>query len=123
MKLNSLELPENLYWQNEFDHKKIAQSIDRTVSGGVVVESSVLVYGQKIKLAGAWAARTKVLALKSMEEANATMILVDGAGQNHSVVFDIEAGGLVAPLVMSEINPSDDTLYDISLNLVTVEPV
>jgi hypothetical protein len=122
MRLENLDLPDNLYWQNEFEHKNIAQSVERTVAGGVVVEHATLSYGQKIKLTGAWAVRAEVVVLKALENANAVMSFISNNG-THSVVFDIESGGVVANLLSPEAAPDSDTLYELTINLLTVEPV
>jgi hypothetical protein len=122
MQLENLNLPENLYWQNEFEHKNLAQSVERTVSGGAVVEHAPLSYGQTIKLTGAWATRAEVIALKMLENVNAVMSFISGSG-THSVVFDIEAGGVVANLLSPEVSPKSDTQYELTINLLTVEPV
>lgn len=121
MQLENLNLPENLYWKNEFEHKNLAQSVERTVSGGVVVEHASLSYGQKIKLTGAWAARAEVVVLKALESANAVMSFVSNNG-THSVVFDMEAAGVEANLLSPEVAPNSDTLYELTINLLTVEP-
>jgi hypothetical protein len=122
MRLENLDLPENLYWKNEFEHQSLAQSIERTVSGGVVVEHSDLTYGQKIKLTGAWATRAEVVLLKALESANEVMTFISNTG-THSVVFDLESGGVDASLLNPEIAPDSDTLYELTLNLLTVESV
>jgi hypothetical protein len=122
MRLENLDLPENLYWQNEFEHKNITQSVDRTVSGGVVIEHARLSYGQKIKLMGAWAVRAEVAVLKTLENANTVMSFISNNG-THSVVFDIESGGVDANLLIPEVAPDSDTLYELTINLLTVEPV
>ena len=122
MRLENLDLPENLYWQNEFEHKNLAQSVERTVSGGAVIEHAPLSYGQKIKLTGAWATRAEITVLKALESANAVMSFVSNNG-THSVVFDIESGGVEANLLSPEVAPTSDTLYELTINLLTVEPV
>jgi predicted alpha/beta superfamily hydrolase len=123
MKLNNLELPGNLYWENEFAHKSVAQSVDRSVSGRVVVESAALSYGRQIKLTGAWATREQIGALSEMENAGLAVIFTANDNETHSAVFDLEAGGLVAELVGPELNPDSETLYELTINLITVEAV
>lgn len=123
MRLENLELPENLYWKNEFSHKSIAQSSDRTVSGGTVYESQILMYGQKITLVGAWATRAEIVVLKALESSGSVNIFTSNSGELFSTVFDIESGGLSAELVGPEINPDSETLYELIINLLTVEPV
>lgn len=123
MRLENLELPENLYWQNEFEHKSLAQSVERSVAGGAVIEQSPLAYGQKIKLTGAWASRAEIISLKTLENTNSVMAFTCNDATSHSVVFDIEAGGVAANLLSPEVAPDSDTLYELTINLLTVEPV
>lgn len=123
MKLENLDLPENLYWKNEFEHKNLAQSVERTVSGGVVVEHASLSYGQEIKLTGAWATRAEISVLKTLENTNGIMAFTCNDSTTHSVVFDIESGGIGAELLTPELNPTAETLYELTINLLTVEPV
>lgn len=123
MRLQNLELPENLYWSNEFKFKGIAQSVERTVAGALIIESAPLVYGQKITLMGAWSKRELVIGLKALESSGGVVEFVDNAEQVRSVVFDIEADGLQAELLSPEVAPDSETLYELTINLLTVEPV
>tara|TARA_R100001443_G_scaffold115738_1_gene134215 strand:- start:678 stop:1052 length:375 start_codon:yes stop_codon:yes gene_type:complete len=123
MQLDSTELPENLYWSNEFDFQGVAQSKQRTVSGGVVVESVLLSYGQSVTLTGAWARRDVVDLLRSMAaDVSAKRVLTLNDGTTHAVVFDVEAGGVQAVALSPELNPTVETIYEITLHLLTVEP-
>ena len=124
MQLDTTTLPENLYWPDEFDFKPVAQSKNRAVSGGMVIESQSLSYGQPITLTGGWATRTEVQALKAMEAAADTVrtLTLDDGTTTYSVLFDIEAGGVEAPQLSPEHNPTDTTKYVLTLHLVTVEP-
>lgn len=123
MILGVIELPENLYWKNEFDYKETAQTVERTVAGGVVVESAGLAFGQKILLTGAWCNRTKVKEIKAAESLGLAVNFKTNSDENHAVVFDIESGGVQAELVSPESNPADETLYELTINLLTVEAV
>jgi len=124
MQLDTLELPGNLYWADEFAWAGAAQSVERTVSGGAVVESQLLAYGQPITLTGAWATRAEVLALNDMQAQPATVrTLTLNDGSTRAVLFDIAAGGVEAELLSPELNPTAETLYELTLHLITVEPV
>jgi len=123
MQLDNLTLPDNLYWRDEFAWRSAAQSSERTVSGGFVVESVPLQYGQPITLAGAWAKRNDVQALKALEaDAGVKRTLTLNDGTTFTVLFDLEKGGVQAPLLSPELNPTAETYYELTLNLFTVEP-
>lgn len=125
MQLDTITLPSNLYWSNEFGFKSIVQSAERSVAGGMVIDFAPLAYGQKITLTGAWATRAEVLALRDLEDAGdtvRTLTLNDGTTQ-YSVLFDLSVGGVAAELISPELNPTAETYYELTLNLLTVEPV
>lgn len=123
MQLDSQPLPSNLYWADEFAYVPVAQSKERSVSGGMVVEVAPLLYGQKITLTGSWADRVDVLALRTMQAQAATVrTLTLNDGSTHAVLFDIEAGGVDARLLSPELNPTADTVYELTLHFITVEP-
>lgn len=124
MQLDTLNLPGNLYWSDEFGFIPTAQSKERSVAGGMVVEMAPLQYGQKITLTGDWADRATVLALRDLQAQPATVrTLTLNNASTHAVLFDIEAGGVDAELLSPELNPTAETLYELTLHLITVEPV
>lgn len=123
MLLDTYQLPGNLYWADEFSFVPFAQSKERTVAGGMVVESAALQYGQPITLQGDWADRSVVQALWAMQaSATAKRTLTLNDGSTHTVLFDIDTGGVQAELLSPELNPTAETLYELTLHLLTVEP-
>lgn len=123
MQLDTLALPVNLYWRDEFAWRAAAQSTQRSVGGGFVVQAMPLQYGRPITLTGAWAGRDDVQALKALEaDAGTKRTLTLNDGTTFTVLFDIEKGGVQAPLLSPELNPTADTYYELTLNFLTVEP-
>ncbi|WP_276681181.1 hypothetical protein [Thalassolituus oleivorans] len=125
MLLDAVALPPNLYWSNEFAFKPVSQSKQRGVTGRMIIQSAPLVYGQPITLTGAWITRAELLVLQAMENAIDTVrTLTLNNGDTHSVLFDLDAGGLATtseyPLTAPLCNPDADTLYKITINLITV---
>jgi hypothetical protein len=121
MLLDAYELPGNLYWSDEFDFIPFAQSKERTVSGGMVVESAALQAGQPVTLTADWADRDVVLALRAMQADISTVrVLTLNDGVQLSVLFDVEAGGVEADLLSPELNPTSETIYELTIHLVTV---
>ena len=123
MQLDSIDLPVNLYWRDEFAWRPAAQSTQRSVGGGFVVQAMPLQYGRPITLVGAWARRAEVEALKALEtDAGTKRTLTLNDGTTFTVLFDIEKGGVQAPLLSPELNPTAETYYELTINLLTVEP-
>ena len=91
MQLDSIDLPVNLYWRDEFAWRPAAQSTQRSVGGGFVVQAMPLQYGRPITLVGAWAKRDEVQALKALEaDAGTKRTLTLNDGTTLTVLFDIE---------------------------------
>lgn len=123
MRLDNYELPPNLYWADEFDFSPVSQSVQRAVNGALIVESQALAYGQPITLTGAWCGRDVVADLRSMQsDISVVRVLTLNDGNQYSVVFCIEAGGVQALLLSPESSPDQTTLYKLTINLITVEP-
>lgn len=125
MLLDAVELPSNLYWANEFEFKPVSQTKQRGVTGRMIVQSAPLLYGQPIKLTGAWVTRAELLVLQAMENSIDTVrTLTLNNAATHSVLFDIAAGGIVAtpeyPLTAPLCNPDAATLYKLTIHLITV---
>lgn len=125
MLLDAVELPSNLYWANEFEFKPVSQTKQRGVTGRLIIQSAPLVFGQPITLTGAWVTRAELLVLQAMENSIDTVrALTLNNTATHSVLFDIAAGGIVAtpeyPLTAPLCNPAADTLYKLTIHLITV---
>ncbi|MBM96493.1 MAG: hypothetical protein CMI09_11700 [Oceanospirillaceae bacterium] len=123
MILGSITLPDNLYWQDEQDHKPFAQSKNRSVSGGLILEYQALQFGRPITLTGAWIDGAALSALTALEiQPTTKRVLTLNNGDQHTVQFDLERGGIQATPVWPTTEPDDTTLYEITLNLITVQP-
>lgn len=124
MKLDALSLPDNLYWQDEQSHRFFAQSKERSVSGALILDYQALQFGQPITLSGGWISRADLQQLQSLAATPAVkrqLTLNDGI-THHTVLFDLEKGGIEAKLVRPATHPDDDTLYALTLHLITVQP-
>ncbi|WP_221800431.1 hypothetical protein [Oceanobacter mangrovi] len=123
MTLDGIELPENLYWQDETAFKPFASSQEWSVSGALVLEYQALSYGRPITLTGGWITRADLAVLQAMESVPAnkrTLVLNDTT--THSVQFDLAAGGIESSPLWPTTTPDDSTEYTLTLHLITVEP-
>lgn len=119
--LDSLVLT-NLFWDNEQDFKPFAFAKKRAVNGGLIIHAQPLLFGRPIKLIGFITRSTleALLALEAEPLIKRQLTLVNP--QAFTVMFDLEAGGIVArPVFKSSVADPDD-LFDLTLNFITVEP-
>ena len=125
MQIDAITLPENLYWSDEMAFKDHVQSKTRSVTGRTVVSHQALTHGRPITLTGAWISRADLAALTALENEPGThRTLTLNNGDTHQVLFDLEQGGVEAtpeyPLSTPLSNPDDNTLYRLTIHLITV---
>lgn len=123
MTLNGVQIPDGLFWINEFSEPTVKSSSKRTLTGSVIVQSGVLNKGRLINLShrdnSTIITRLELVALKTLEASNITMVLVLHNGDNINVRF--MPNGLSAELILLKHNPADDDLYkNLKLNLISV---
>ncbi|WP_263322591.1 hypothetical protein [Endozoicomonas sp. Mp262] len=92
MMLDHIELPDDLLWVDEFDWNPVAQAIDRSLTGALMVQEQAKLYGRPITLTGGdeagWVTRATVLelmALANMPDKKLPLIFSDG--RTFSVCF------------------------------------
>ena len=68
----SVDLPNDLFWSDEFSWNPVGQNAERTLTGTLIIEESVAVAGRPITLEGAedmaWVTRETVLKLASLRD-------------------------------------------------------
>ena len=129
MQLDTVTLPDDLVWRNEFEWNQAVQSQDRTLNGALVVQTAANLYGRPIRLEGGqdggWITRATAKALYALE-ANPTLVMtLTGLNDEAplSVMFDRSNGPAVeSQMIMRWANPDDTTWYSCALRLITVEP-
>ncbi len=52
MTLDGIELPDDLLWVDEFDWNPVAQDIERSLTGALMVQEQAKLYGRPITLTG-----------------------------------------------------------------------
>lgn len=118
--LNSIELPANLVWTDEFDWFPVVQATSRTEAGVLVREESAVVAGRPITLGEDWIARADLLdlvALASSPMGTHTLQLADG--RTWSVAFRYPTPIVARPVIDYAVPELTDP-YTLTLNLITV---
>ena len=125
MLLGTIELPDDLLWIDEFDWNPVAQEIDRTLTGGLIIQEQSKLYGRPVTLSGennsGWVTRATVNQVVTLSEsANSTLSLTLPDSRVLSVIFDRANGSIMAQPLFYSSNPALDDYYSITIRLLTV---
>ncbi len=123
--LNDIALPPGLVWVDEFEPATVAQSVRRTLSGGMVVYHAALQAGRPITLQSeadaGWATLATVQALAALAGvpgATYTLIL---RGTSYQVMFAHHTPpALAATPAVNIANPGPTHPYLLTLRLITI---
>ncbi|TND55365.1 hypothetical protein [Aeromonas veronii] len=118
--LNSVLLPDDLVWRDEFEWAPVEQVVTPTLSGALLVEETAKPEGRPLTLSG-HCSRAKVQELKGLEAQVAqlmTLTLLDGVAR--TVVW--RRPGVVATPLYELADPDGDHPYALTLNLTEVTP-
>lgn len=127
MMLDSVELDDQFEWVDEFEWDAVAQEQERSVSGALLIQEGVKLYGRPITLksnGGVWTPLSVVRSLEVLRDIpNKVMALTLPDGRAFSVIFNrADGAALEAVPIERLVNPGDDHLYDVNLRLISVAP-
>lgn len=118
--LNSVTLPDDLIWRDEFDWAPVEQVVTPTLTGALLVEETPQPHGRPITLVG-HCTRALVQELKVQEAVPSqllTLTLLDGVGRQ--VIW--RRPGVVATPLYDVADPDAAMPYSLTLNLTEVNP-
>jgi hypothetical protein len=129
--LASITLPGDMQWIDEFDWSPVAQQVEITTGGSLLVEESAQLAGRPITLSAplngnvgfALPTRAVVAALQSLCNTphSTSMLLTLDDGRTFNVRFDYSNGTPVEAAPIKHIVPQDDAdLYTLTLRLMQV---
>ena len=119
-----IELPEDLYWIDEFDWSRIAQSAPvYMLSGAMSIQQGIKKAGSPITLTGYWVSlkRSDLLTLQSWTDvAELTMTLTHYDERTFEVIWRLHDKGITAsPVEYTTPEPSDAD-YIATIRLMTI---
>ncbi len=126
MLLDTITLPDDLLWINEFEWNPVEQNLERSLTGALLIQEQIKLQGRPIELTGGqqagWVARKTVLELQDLNAApDKIMILTLPDMRQLNVIFDRSTGSPVSAFpVLEEAYPADNSYYHLSLRLITV---
>jgi hypothetical protein len=124
MLLDSLTLPEDLIWIDEFDWSPVEQSQSYSITGALIIQSSTKQAGRLITLAGDNSsglisrANLKLLQIKSNN--NSTMVLTLNDARTFNVIFNHTKNPIEAKPWIDYSTPDDADFYTLKINLLAV---
>ncbi|WP_066016823.1 MULTISPECIES: hypothetical protein [Endozoicomonas] len=127
MILDTITLPDDLLWINEFEWNPVEQTTERSLTGALLVQEGQLLYGRPIVLSGngeaGWVSRLTVKSLFALSKAaNKTMTLTLPDNRQFSVIFDRSNGAPVeAQQVLPFAYPEDCDHYHLKVRLITIK--
>ena len=128
MKLDTITLPDDLLWMNEFNWNPVEQSTERSLTGALLIQEQEKLHGRPMVLTGGddagWVSRSTVVALLALtEQPNKVMTLTLPDDRQLSVIFNRDGSPVEAQQILPYAYPGDEHLYSLTLRLLTVEPV
>ena len=125
MQLDTVTLPDDFLWVNEFGWSPVAQRTERSLTGALVVHEAQQNYGRSIVLGDgehSWLARDQLEALFLLStQSNRRMSLTLPDGRTFTVIFDRSDGGaLEAYPIAPTAQPSGQDYYGVVIRLLTV---
>jgi hypothetical protein len=118
---------EQMLWVDEWEWDPIEQDQKRGLTGSMIIQEGVKLYGRPITLSsegGAWFRLSKVQQLKALAEVpEKVMMLTLPTGATHYVAFNRVNGPAVeAQPVFRRVDPGPDYEHELTLRLITVAP-
>jgi hypothetical protein len=123
--LDTVTLPTDLVWTDEFDWTPVEQATGYTLDGALVIEEGARQAGRPVTLAGAedqgWISRTTLLALYALAQTASTgMTLTLADARVLTVVFRHGGPAIEARPVVRVSPPAVDAQYIVTIRLLEV---
>jgi hypothetical protein len=125
MILGGVNITDNFVWSDEFSYNQLEQSQERSLTGGMIIQNGLKLFGRPMTLGESWLPRSTLDALFTLEATGAAMDVTLADGREFSVVFDRSRGiAIDAKPVHDYVNAANESgwLYAGTIRLLTVEP-
>ena len=114
--LDTLTLPDDLWWEDETDWTPVDQTVEHSTTGALLMDVSTKLAGRPITLVGddntAWISRQTALSLQALAAVPGKEMTLIIHGQTFTVRFRYDTGKPVDTEALVRITPpSDDDFY------------
>ncbi|MGB0732113.1 MAG: hypothetical protein ACPGPF_00060 [Pontibacterium sp.] len=121
--LNSIELPADMRWQDEFDYSAVRQTQSYALSGTLVLQEGQRQAGRPITLTtgdDVWATRATVAALYALAQLPNNPLTLVLHEREFTVQFRHDAAAVTAVPVVPYAQPDSGDFYTLTLRLIEV---
>jgi hypothetical protein len=124
MQLDTLTLPTDLIWIDEFEWTPIQQTQTYSITGALIIERGTKLAGQSITLAGdntsGLISRADLNLLKAKLNTTSTMVLTLNDARTFNVIFNHSKNPIEAKPQIDYSDTNDADLYTLKINLLAV---
>ena len=122
--LDTMTLPEDLIWTNEFSETAVVHDHIYSLTGKLIVFVGIKAAGRPMLLSGtvdsAWLNRGLLKQLNQLQESNIQMTLTLHDSRSFDVIFDYQKKGITAKPIIDFNDPEDDDEYQIIIPFIQV---
>lgn len=124
--LDAITLPEDLIWSDEYDWSNVVQSVQKSLTGALVIQEASQAKGRLITLRGgidaAWITKSVADSIKAKVDTVDLTMTLNFHGTPYQVKFSRQ--GNKSPFETSQVyelaNPDSEHLYGFTLRLMEV---
>lgn len=118
---------EQIEWIDEWEWDAVAQEQERSLTGALIVQEGVKLYGRPITLASNGGALFTLAQIRALEvlrdQPLIVMLLTLPTGAQHHVTWNrVDGSPLQAKPLFRLVNPGPTWKYELTLKLITVAP-
>jgi hypothetical protein len=124
MQLDTLTLPTDLIWIDEFDWTPVQQTQTYSITGALIIERGIKQAGREITLAGdnssGMISRADLKTLETKLTLNTPLVLTLNDARTFNVIFNHAKKPIDAKPQIDFSTPDDGDLYTLKINLLAV---
>lgn len=124
MQLDTLTLPDDLIWIDEFDWSPIQQTQTYSITGALIIESGTKKAGREITLSGdnssGLISRADLKRLEAKLTVTSPMVLTLNDSRTFNVIFNHAKKPIEAKPWIDYSTPDDADLYTLKINFLAV---
>lgn len=122
--LNAIELPSDLLWVDEYDWSPVEQTINKSLTGALIIQEAAQLKGRPITLVGgndyAWVTKATLESLRLLTQTAAENLTLNYHGTDYNVRFMRDSSPVQGRQVADFANPQSDDRYSVTIRLIEV---